>query len=132
VLDILGKRMLQQPKAVLTLTGTTDGKEGNSASERISLAENRAKNVSKYLQQRWNIAPERMNIVARGLPEIPTSSEYTEGFAENRRVEISASEPEILAPVLHEQFIEYAPVRQSQEFTLTLSPGIQADRWEYC
>ncbi|MCK7497248.1 MAG: hypothetical protein MZW92_45260 [Comamonadaceae bacterium] len=40
-----------------------------------------------------------MSIEARNLPEIPSTKSKAEGQAENRRVEIRASDQAILAPI---------------------------------
>jgi outer membrane protein OmpA-like peptidoglycan-associated protein len=97
VLNIIGKRLIDHPEAQITLigcnanTGTEKGKKDLSAE--------RAEAIKDYLQQVWNIAPMRMAIVARNLPEMPSASQLKEGQAENRRVEIRSTDPEILMPI---------------------------------
>jgi outer membrane protein OmpA-like peptidoglycan-associated protein len=98
---------------MLTLTGTSDGKERESEKERLILAEQRAKNIKDYLVNRWNINPNIITIKTRDIPELPTSEAYVEGFEENRRVEISSNSPDILAPVIHSKFLEFTSKQES-------------------
>ena len=97
VLNIVGKRLIDHPDAKITLVGcnaNTGTEKGNK-----KLSAQRAEAVRNYLQQVWNIAPERMAMDARNLPEMPSASRLKEGQAENRRVEIRSTEPEILKPI---------------------------------
>ncbi len=102
VLDIVGKRLAEYPTARLTLTGTTDGRrEGGN----LQLARQRAEWVRQYLVTTWGIAPERLVVQAQRYPSKPSASRSTvaedrrDGDAENRRVELSATLPDVLAPV---------------------------------
>ena len=97
LLNIVGKRLVDNPAATITLVGCNDntGKEkGNK-----KLSGQRAEAVKNYLQTVWGIAPERMAIEARNLPQTPSTSRSKEGQAENRRVEILSADPAILAPI---------------------------------
>ncbi len=102
VLDIVGERMQKYPTARLTLTGTTDGKQEARDAE---LPRRRAEAVREYLVNAWGISPERISVNARRMPEKPSTStspipeDRRDGDAENRRVELSATMPEILAPL---------------------------------
>lgn len=107
-LDIIANRMLRNPEATITITGTTDGYELGSDQERIALASNRAQAVSEYLSNNWNIPKERISISAAVKPKVPTSDVYVEGRIENRRVEITSNSSDILSPVVHSKFYEYA------------------------
>jgi outer membrane protein OmpA-like peptidoglycan-associated protein len=97
ILNILGKRLNDNPQAMIALIGCNS----NTGAERgnLKLSAARAEAVKEYLQTVWNIAPERITTDARNLPEVPTSSRLEEGQAENRRVEIRPDDPDILAPV---------------------------------
>jgi outer membrane protein OmpA-like peptidoglycan-associated protein len=97
VLNIVGKRLTDHPEAQITLVGcnaNTGTEKGNK-----ELSTQRAEAVRDYLQQVWNIAPERMTIEARNLPEMPSASRLKEGQEENRRVEIRSTDPAILMPI---------------------------------
>jgi outer membrane protein OmpA-like peptidoglycan-associated protein len=98
VLNIIGRRMQQNPAATIRLVGTNsdEGSEkGNSG-----LSQQRAETVRNYLRDNWGIAESRMKIEARGLPDKPSNIAEPDGIAENRRVEIYSDEWKIVEPVL--------------------------------
>ncbi len=97
VLNIVGKRMVDNPGATITLAGCNDNTGEEKGKKRLSTQ--RAESVRNYLQTVWSIAPERMPIEARNLPAMPSTSKSKEGQAENRRVEIRTADPAILAPI---------------------------------
>ncbi|MBU3742604.1 MAG: hypothetical protein FGM24_10025 [Candidatus Kapabacteria bacterium] len=96
VLNIVGKRLKDDPAATVTLTGCADPSDGANAAE-ISRA--RALVVRDYLEQTWGINSSRMIIESRILPDQASNSEDADGREENRRVEISSTTSTILAPV---------------------------------
>ncbi len=97
LLNIVGKRLTANPAATITLVGCNDNTGIEKGKKQLS--SQRAAAVKDYLQTIWNIAPERMSIEARNLPEMPGSIRLSEGQAENRRVEIRSTESLILAPI---------------------------------
>ncbi len=98
VLNIVGSRMKEHPEARLTITGTApDVAEGNPSK---NLAGMRAKVVEDYLSKTWGITKDRLKVVLRHDPEVPTNPETPEGRAENRRVELSSEHPNIFAPLI--------------------------------
>jgi outer membrane protein OmpA-like peptidoglycan-associated protein len=119
LLNIVGKRMVDNTAATITLVGCND----NTGAERgkKKLSGQRAEAVKNYLQTVWGIAPERMTIEARNLPKVASSTKSKEGQAENRRVEIIATEPKILAPIRS----TYLTTRIDAS-TLTLRPEVTA------
>lgn len=121
ILRIVGRRMQQNPEAILTLTGcnTDVGVEKGDK----TLSRNRAETIRSYLATVWSIAPERMKIVARNLPAAPSPKRTEDGRSENRRVELSSSDRRIFAPVLtHDTAIRpsrsviYFEVRDPQKY----------------
>lgn len=97
LLNIVGKRLRQFPEAELTITGCVSNvgvEHGNR-----ELAQRRAEAVRDYLVKVWAIEPRRLRVQARLLPAVPSNPQTPEGQEENRRVELSATMPEILAPV---------------------------------
>jgi outer membrane protein OmpA-like peptidoglycan-associated protein len=106
LLDILGNR-LRKTKAKLFITGFTDGTELPDEKDRLLLATKRAESVAEYLKSNWGIEESRLIVRAFNLPELPTNPDYTEGFEENRRVEITSDDSKILQPVIHSKFNEY-------------------------
>ncbi len=124
LLNIYGFRMNSEPSFRITLTGTTDG------SEAPSIAKQRAEAVADYLRSVWKISPDRITVLSRGLPERPSGMRTAEGREENRRVEITSSNPALLAPLqiedvqqlLKPPFVRFYP-------SITASEGL--DRWRF-
>jgi outer membrane protein OmpA-like peptidoglycan-associated protein len=129
ILGIIAKRMKSQPKATLTLTGSTDGKELPNSRERKNLALQRAQNIKDLLTKEWNINPERISIQSRELPKMMSNREYTEGDAENRRVEIESNMSEILNPVVYSTFNEYVPLQQMTIVNIQQDSGVSIQDW---
>jgi outer membrane protein OmpA-like peptidoglycan-associated protein len=96
-LNIIGDRLRKNPKATITLAGSTS----NTGDEidNLDLARSRAETVKTYLSKIWQIQPTRIKVVARILPEHQSPSGIAVGEAENRRVEILSSDPVILDPI---------------------------------
>ncbi|MGB9701781.1 MAG: OmpA family protein [Candidatus Kapaibacteriota bacterium] len=97
VLNIIGKRLNENQGSTITLTGTNQDigdEKGN-----ITLSQNRAKAVADYFTNVWGIAPERIKISARNLPEQHSRIDDAQGMQENRRVEITSSDASITEPV---------------------------------
>ncbi len=97
LLNVVGWRMRQNPTATLSLTGCNSDQGAEKG--RKDLARTRAEDVRNYLRDVWNIEEGRITVDARNLPEKPSSSSSPDGMAENRRVELRSSVPEILDPV---------------------------------
>jgi outer membrane protein OmpA-like peptidoglycan-associated protein len=97
-LNILGARLLKDPKCIVTLTGCTSntGVEAN----KLELARARAEEVKQYLISIWKVDPKKIKTVARLLPERPSPTAIEQGAQENRRVEIDVSDPAVLDPVM--------------------------------
>ncbi len=102
ILDLLCMRMKKYESARLTITGTTDGK---SEAKSKDLGRQRADMVKKYLVD-CGVAPERLDVQARELPEKASSSNVPDGQAENRRVEFHSEMPDLLSPVVSKQELE--------------------------
>lgn len=96
VLNLLGKRMADNPSTNITLTGCIDTDESGEGAQ---LAQQRAEAVKSYLTDTWRIADSRITVTSRALPELPSNSTEADGRAENRRVEITTSTGSLLAPV---------------------------------
>ena len=97
ILDIVGRRLTDHPDASVTLVGCNS----NTAEEKnnLALSRRRAEHVRDYLVRTWGIDVERMAIVVRNLPEIPSYPTDSDGISENRRVEIQSPVWEILEPI---------------------------------
>lgn len=127
ILNIVGERLRQFPEAKLIVTGTTDGRE--TASENAEqLALSRAKGVADYLFNTWGITSQ-VELRARAVPTVPSSTSYEEGFEENRRVELFSEDPRVLAPVVHSRFEEFDAIRNEQEFRVDVENGQDVRGW---
>ena len=102
LLNIIGRRLRQHPEARITITGCSPEQPVQPNAD--GLATRRAESVREYLTQVWGIASGRMSIAALTMPEKPSNptelDAELDGIAENRRVEITASIPQILEPVV--------------------------------
>ncbi len=97
LLNIVGRRMTSKPEAKITLTGCISGEPAEK--DNPSLAKSRADIVYDYLLNTWKISPDRMKVTSRKLPSHPSNEQLPDGSEENRRVEISSNDLDILAPV---------------------------------
>lgn len=94
LLNIVGKRLKDNPKATIKLVGTNS----NTAEEKdnTKLSQNRADAVKNYLVTAWKIDGNRINTESRNLPQNASNIGVDDGIAENRRVEISSTDNQIL------------------------------------
>ena len=120
VLNVIGKRLLANPEARITLVGCNS----NTGVEKgkIALAKSRAEAVAAYLKSVWGIDPSRMEIKARNLPAVPSSSRVPEGIVENQRVEILSTYPAILDTIKSTYMLEQADTKE-----IRISPSVQAE-----
>ncbi len=129
LLDIIGMRLAENADARITITGMTDGAEMTDAGERLELARYRAIGVGEYLQKKWGIARDRISIDSRNLPGLATSTEYREGYQENRRVEISSANPDILKPIVHSRFLEFSGNKNELAFETDVEDVANIESW---
>lgn len=132
ILNIVGRRMRDNPKTEVTLRGTADETTENADCQ---LAEARARSIKEYLVSVWGIEEKRVKIARsrrKCEPESPTTSAVEAGYAENRRVEIDSDDDEtLLAPVLREKYIELTGVEpQIFEADPTGSTAEKLRSWE--
>jgi outer membrane protein OmpA-like peptidoglycan-associated protein len=126
VLNIVGKRMQDEPAATITLTGCTDDQDvekGNTA-----LASERVNAVKAYLTSAWDVDASRIAVETRGLPAQPSNSNELDGQAENRRVEISSSSALILAPITSRDTMRvFTP--STVRFRPAIDPRVPVQSW---
>ena len=106
ILNIIGERMVKHANAIIELEGKSDLKTENGD---CALAQERANTVKNYLVDVWGISGERIVIDQKRRkcsPENPTMTQNEQGFAENRRVEMSSNEPAIFAPVIRTRYLQ--------------------------
>ncbi|MEI6089532.1 MAG: DUF6588 family protein [bacterium] len=126
MLNIIGKRLTMYPEAKITLTGCNS----NTAEEKgnLTLSEDRANVVSNYLVNVWKIDPTRISIIKRALPLNESNPTNEDGIAENRRVEITASDFRVVEPIFIEDTLRkvYPPIIK---FTTTNKLTFKEKKW---
>ena len=120
IIDIVGRRMTDNPGAHITLTGAImpDSVEQSGS----SLAKDRAVAVKQRLVEAWGIDEERVEIRHRDLPEQASSVRHDDGREENRRVDITADDPAILDLVRVEDTLRISSVPE-----LVVRPNVISD-----
>jgi len=106
ILNIIGERLNKNLQANITLHGYSDPVTEKSDCE---LASRRVATVREYLANVWNIDRTRINIDMdrrRCSPENPTMSRIPQGYEENRRIEVTTDQKDILAPVIRSRYVE--------------------------
>ena len=103
VLDILGKRLHDNPGTSVTLIGTRSEHSPGDSIRSSTISRTRAETVASYLNQVWGIAKDRLLIRSHNLPDAASDDHNAFGEAENRRVEIMPSSPELTAPLWTER-----------------------------
>ena len=118
VLNILGKRFSENTEASIEIVGCISdrGEEKNN----LALSQARAEQVRAYFRYIWNIAPDRINVSARKLPELPSTSSVEQGRLENQRVEIHSDFPQIFDSIKTTYTFEVADLNE-----INIHPDIQ-------
>lgn len=94
LLNIVARRMLENPDAKLMIAGYSSSDETN----RKSLGLSRANSIQKYMNKIWGISTGRLIVKAALSPPEPSQEFTKHDREENRRVELSSNDWEILAP----------------------------------
>jgi outer membrane protein OmpA-like peptidoglycan-associated protein len=127
-LDIIGKRMSEIPNSDLTITGTLDGKDEMKNKD---LGMQRADFVKQYLVNNFNINSQRINTRSLGLPSKPSSLTIEDGIEENRRVELSSSNPLIFEPIIISSDNERLAEPNIIEFITLVETNDVITSWEF-
>lgn len=102
ILNIIGKRLSDNPLATITLVGCNA--DIGAEKGQLTLSEQRAMSVRNYLWEVWNIDEKRVRMGRQGLPDkASTPKNEPDKMAENRRVEIYSDNPNILEPIFIEK-----------------------------
>jgi outer membrane protein OmpA-like peptidoglycan-associated protein len=97
LINVVGYRLGRNATATVTLTGCTDYIDDEKNNRNLS--EERAAAIKDYLVSAFGIEPQRIKVLGRQLPASPANPATTDGQEENRRVEITSTDPSILEPV---------------------------------
>ncbi|MBM2814669.1 MAG: OmpA family protein [Ignavibacteria bacterium] len=127
VLNIFGKRLSDNPEAVIKIIGTNAGIDDEKRNKQLSEA--RAETVRNYLRDVWNIDEKRMHLMARNKPKQSSANVEKEGDEENRRVEIICDFAQFNKPVL-----TYDTIRIITPITIRFKPRVKSGsaikKWE--
>lgn len=127
LLNIVGKRMVDNPEAKINLIGTNSNV--NEEKSNIKLSQNRADEIQKYLVNSLGIEASRITTEARNLPENASNIKVEDGNAENRRVEMYSSDNAILDVVKAKDTLRKADP-PSLRFMTNYSGTENYDRWK--
>ncbi|MCX6148257.1 MAG: OmpA family protein [Candidatus Kapabacteria bacterium] len=102
-LNILGKRLQENPKSEIILHGTTDP---STEKDNCELAKSRSKSIKDYLVNIFGIDQKRITVEENKtcIPKDITRTQSEIGYAENRRVEIETNQPELLFAVSNTRY----------------------------
>ncbi|MFI5263922.1 MAG: OmpA family protein [Candidatus Kapaibacterium sp.] len=98
ILNIVARRLRENPDAKITLTGCNQ--DIRDEKNYLELSRKRAESVKQYFTDAWHITPERIKIEVRNLSAKAANPQTADGADENRRVEITSTDPKILFPVI--------------------------------
>lgn len=102
ILNIVGKRLTDNPEANIILLGCNSNIEEENNNLELSLE--RAEAIKKYLVDIWRINANRIEVKRRNLPEKYSSpANEIDRIEENRRVEIYSDNLKILEPIFIEK-----------------------------
>lgn len=128
ILNIIGKRLLENPSANITLIGCNSDFETEKGN--LKLSEERANTVKNYLVNNWQIKENRIKVSKRNLPEkASTPTNEADKIAENRRVEIYSDNPKILEPIFIEK-IDRSSNPPIVRFKLDVKSDLPLTKWE--
>jgi outer membrane protein OmpA-like peptidoglycan-associated protein len=127
VLNIVGRRMTENPQAVLTLTGCNQ--DMGSEKSNTTLSKSRAERVRDYFQSVWKIDASRLKVKAQNLPNVPSSAKSQDGIDENRRVEMSSNDPDIFKNVVLLDTILRAESVNALRFYPTVRTSLGLKEW---
>jgi outer membrane protein OmpA-like peptidoglycan-associated protein len=127
ILNIIGERLNKNMQANIELHGFSDPTTEKSDCE---LAGKRVETVREYLANVWNIDRSRIVLSKdrkKCSPENPTMSRIPQGYEENRRIEITSDQKDILAPVIRSRYVEitdYSPKEMHVNTSRTIGENI--------
>lgn len=98
MLNVLGRRMMENPEATLTVVGNVSGDE--VAGGGASLGRSRAEQVVRYLSLVCGIDPTRLTSAFTLRSAAASPEENVEGREENRRVELHFNDNTMVRPVV--------------------------------
>lgn len=128
LLNIIGERMMANPKSKLNIVGTVSVNETGNLAKVLPIE--RAKTVRDYIANTWGIAESRLIISAIDKPTVPSTSSDIESIEENQRVELYSSDDKILEPLILKDTL-YTPITKEIDFYTVLDTNIKDFSWTF-
>jgi outer membrane protein OmpA-like peptidoglycan-associated protein len=125
ILNIVGRRLQDNPGVRVTLIGTSSSDE----EARPQMTSERIRTIAEYLRTTWGISSDRIVAEPQRSSQVRSNEEYQEGREENRRVEIQFSKDEMFAP-LQQRVIEPVTDPERIEFGTRTVTSKPVDHWE--
>lgn len=128
LLNVIGERMMANPKSKLSIVGTKSENESGELGKVIPIE--RAKSVRNYLANTWGIADNRLIISSIDKPTLPSTSSELESIEENQRVELYSTDDKILEPLLLKDTL-YTPITKEIDFYTVLDTNVKDFSWTF-
>ncbi|MFA7326456.1 MAG: OmpA family protein [Candidatus Kapaibacterium sp.] len=128
LLNIIGERMMANPKSKLSIVGTKSVNEIGDLAKILPIE--RAKTVRDYLANTWGIAEKRLVISAIDKPTVPSTSSEIESIEENQRVELYSNDDNLLDPLLLNDTL-YTPITKEINFYTVLDTNVKDFSWNF-
>ncbi len=128
ILNIIGERMMANPKSKLSIVGTKSESETGELAKILPIE--RAKTVRDYLANSWGIDEMRLVISSVEKPTSPSTSSEAESIEENQRVELYSSDDNLLAPLLLKDTL-YTPITKEINFYTVLDTNTKELSWNF-
>lgn len=127
ILNIIGERMINNPKSELKIIGTKSEIEKGEKAKVLTIE--RAKTVRDYLVNTWGINTNRLKISSIDAPYIPSISEDVKSIEENQRVELYSDDYKLLEPLILKDTL-YTPLTQEIVFYTVVDTNIKVRNWK--
>jgi outer membrane protein OmpA-like peptidoglycan-associated protein len=126
LLNIIGRRLQKNPDSTIRIVGCNSNRDEEQG--KTDLSRSRAEAVRAYLKYIWGIDGSRMQVEARNLPEVASTSSRVEGREENQRVEIHSESPALL-DIVRSTYVE--EISDADQFVIKprVISGYDIDRW---
>ncbi len=126
ILNIIGRRLIDHPEAGIRIVGCNSNRDDEQG--KTDLSRSRAEAVRAYLKYIWGIEGSRMQVEARNLPEVASTSSRIEGREENQRVEISSETPALL-DIVKSTYVQ--EISDAEQFLIQpqIISGYEIDKW---
>lgn len=128
LLNIIGERMMANPKTKLSIVGTKSEIEDGELAKILPIE--RAKTIRNYLVNTWGIADKRLMISSLDKPSLPSTSSEKESIEENQRVELYSTDEVLLAPLLLNDTL-YTPITKEIDFYTILDTNVKDFSWNF-